>query len=364
VEPGEQISWSTLHNTIDIVTHEWRDTGERGGFKRLVRVEYVGVPFTPLPYCTFGDYDNSTATERSNHRVMREKFSWLVNVVGDHGSQMLGFLGKLENQNPDLIEEIEALERYPIADEQDESDLEMEMKWAAWCDLGRRDFAEDLSEALDEMFPEREHEIDISREDDDPESNHKDRHPLTLAIDELWFKGADAFNVNGGSGDMIEGGGNVHFFIDEWIEKAKREPEVKRYKWTDGLGNVHEQVNHGTVEMREMLRDLSTRCGVLKPNVDAASDLYVRRAIVGMWLSWNGTAAPRELVAQCTDAESCAVLADWIDERTPPSDEPTRQVEMLLDHENYSAENYRSVCLRCGCTGQAHPTDDCHIIEL
>lgn len=93
VKAGESISWSVLHHTDSIVTHEIRDHG-------IVRVEYVGVPFTPIPYCTFGDYDNSTALERSNLRVMRERFPWLVHVTGDYGSEMIGYLGKPTPASP------------------------------------------------------------------------------------------------------------------------------------------------------------------------------------------------------------------------------------------------------------------------
>jgi hypothetical protein len=48
-----------------------------------------------------------------------------------------------------------------------------------------------------------------------------------------------------------------------------------------------------------------------------------------MWLGWNGAESPRELVKQCTDVESCSVLGDYLDERTP-TEAPARQTEMLL----------------------------------
>jgi hypothetical protein len=74
---------------------------------------------------------------------------------------MIGYIGKRENQNPALLERIEELERYPVADEDDSSELETELEWEGWCDWGRRDFAKDLIAVLDEIDPSREHEIDI-----------------------------------------------------------------------------------------------------------------------------------------------------------------------------------------------------------
>ena len=316
VKPGESISWGTLHPTDDITMHEWIDG-------HLVRVHYVGVPFTPLPYCTFGDYDNSTATERSNLRVMRERFSWLVHVTGDYGSQMLGYLGKRENQNPDLIEAIEELERYPIADESDESELEMTMEWEGWCDWGRRDFAQDLSDALDEINPTREH-LDwrdlIPRDDDDPERPHTERNAFTLAIDEVWHKGSDAFGVNGGTGMVIESGGNVHFYIDEWCERAVREPKDHVYG---------DKVYRSEHEVRAMLLEISRTYGTIKPNTDHALDHSVKRVLVAISLGWSGVEAPRDLIKLCRDDDSCSVLGDWIDEHTP-SVVPSPQTEMLL----------------------------------
>lgn len=308
VKPGDSIPWSQLSHEQDIRTYECHE----GSWQHLT---YQGVTFTPIPYCTFGDYDNSSTTERSNVRTVRAEFPWLVHVYGDHGSEMIGYLGKRENQNPRLIEAIQALERYPVYDESDESDLETETAWNDWCSDGRKDFARVLVKLLDQWFTDREHEIDLDDLDENPERNYKDRHGLTLAIDELWALGQDYLNVNGGSGHKFEGG-STYFYTDEWVEKASR------YLTQFGA--------HSDAKVHDALVAFSKQCGYLVPDeTDDETDLYVQRALVAIWLGWNGTASPRELVKQCTDVESCSVLGDYLDEHTP-TEPPTRQLDMML----------------------------------
>jgi len=313
VKPGDSISWGSLSRDPEIRNYEYPH--EPGGFSRGTFVNYTGVLFTPIPYCTYGDYDNSSLTERSNHRVIRAEFPWLVHVYDNHGSEMIGYLGKRENQNSRLIEAIESLESYPVYDEDDESELEMTLEWEAWCDHGRQDFAKDLVKLLNGWFTTRDHEIDVPTEDSDPMLPQSKRHRISTMLDEIWHDGCDRLNVNGGSGMVIESGGNVHFYVDDWIEKASR------YLTKFGVGSDQ--------PMHDALVALSKQCGYLVPDEDVEADLYVQRALVAMWLGWNGTASPRELVKQCTDVESCSVLGDYLDERMP-TEAPSRQLEILL----------------------------------
>lgn len=247
VEPGESISWSELHESTPITVYEDGEPYYPGStLCHQRRVEYDGVRFTPIPYCTFGDYDNSTALERSNLRVMRERFPHLVHVTGGHGSEMLGYLGSLDEQSDDLKEAIESLDNYPILDESDESELEMEMEMDAWADWGRGDFTKELVELLDALDPGYEHDADDL--DDRIKSARVPRiyHGGTWEdVDDVWREGCEAFNVNGGSGMTIECGGNVHFYIDHWIRDATNEP--REYTYAGGT------VNRREFEMRDAL---------------------------------------------------------------------------------------------------------------
>ena len=304
VKPGDSISWSQLHDSPEVTVYEDGEPYWPGSAMcHQRRVEYQGVPFTPIPYCTFGDYDGSTAVERSNLRVMRERFPWLVHVTGDYGSEMLGYLGKLEYQNPDLIEAIEGLESYPVADEDDESQLELEMESEAWADYGRSDFRRALAKHT-RISDDRDLDLD-----DVPDR----------AIDELWYLGADAYNLNGGPGFMIEGGGGVYFLINDWIKGYEQSPSAGYSDWSrKARANINDQMAR-----------LNLAYGWIRPSVDPELDLTVRRALVAIHLGWSGTATPRELVKQCTDRESCSVLADWLDERTPLA-APDRQMDLDL----------------------------------
>lgn len=227
VKPGESISWGSLHDKREIREYEI----ERGF------VNYTGIRFTPIPYCAFGDYDNSTTTERSNHRVMREEFPWLVHVYGSHGSEMLGYLGETENQNPTLIEAIEKLDDYPIADEDDESELTMERESEAWTEYGCRGFADFLTEPHDgipnfgipagiplAVLLGRSADCtfghDITYRDDD--ESPKARKTLM----EVWFTVLSEY----GSGETSrqEGGGGFYFDCDDWYRTIARSLEKRR----------------------------------------------------------------------------------------------------------------------------------------
>lgn len=254
VEPGSSISWSDLHESTPVTVYEDGEPYFPGSsLCHQVRVEYDGKKFTPIPYCTFGDYDNSTAVERSNLRVMREQFRELVHVTGSHGSQMLGFLGELDEQSTELREAIDSLESYPILDESDESELEIEMENEAWVSYGRYDFARELCELFDELDPGFDHKHDEDELDERVKSAHIASvfHPSYAWQDiaDVWRDGCEAYNINGGPGFTIEGGGGVHFYTEQWIRDALQDPQEHNY------GGGH--VSRREFEMREKLIKLA-----------------------------------------------------------------------------------------------------------
>lgn len=114
--------------------------------------------------------------------------------------------------------------RYTLVDEDDHGALQSELEGQAWDDDGRRDFRKALTQMLDEHY-EGEHEIP-----DDEGAVASDFAP-TIGLDlatwsalltELWHKGCDVLNVNGGSGYDIGTGQVVCFRICEWFEKLAR----------------------------------------------------------------------------------------------------------------------------------------------
>ena len=104
-----------------------------------------------------------------------------LEVYGSHGFTAVAFLGKPENQNPELIEVLDGLDEYAVIDEDDESQLEMDLESAAWADDGQRAFAKALVFVLDEIDPEHEHDADALCEHD--------------TLWEIWRDGCDLYNL-------------------------------------------------------------------------------------------------------------------------------------------------------------------------
>ncbi len=298
VKPGDSIPWGSLNASGSVYTFG-RCECQATACKREQTI-------TMIDLATFGDYDNSTEIERSNHRVMRERWGEvLVYVHGSHGSEGLGYLGDFEDLPEDLREAIGALADYPILDESDASEIEMEMVDRAWDDWGLTEFTRqyhgraDLSTVLDERDPGYEHDAT-----DLPASD----------VSQIWYQGCETYNVNGGNGYVIEGGGGVHFYIDEWIKRA-REPEDARYPWSDWARNARRVLDDALLRAARACR------GSIKPGADAAIDERVNLALVAMHLGLAGEQAPAGLIAQCDapDADAWHVLADYLRERVPPA---------------------------------------------
>lgn len=188
--------------------------------------------------CTeFSDYSGSDV-ERSNYRVILNDGSdsklrpGMIQIIGQNGYQALAYdatLGPVPGDE-ELYEMLCGVSEYPLIDEDDHSELESDLESEAWVSHGLDDFKRAIVEVLD-LFDDdggaeagHEHELP----DDD------ERHTL-LGIDiidsvavkwgglwwDLWSHGCDEFNVNGGSGFQVETGGGVHFYIDEWMKRAK-----------------------------------------------------------------------------------------------------------------------------------------------
>lgn len=213
VSPGDSVSYSNLHDKSPISYYEYPP----GEGSRLTRYTHAGIPCTIIESTTCGDYSGNALVGESNYRVLKESYPWLVEIYGSHGYKALAYLGKRENQSDALIETIDSLAEYPLADDSDHSNLEMETESKAWDDDGSKDFARALVAVLDEIDPEHEHDAD---EIDETE------------LYDLWRDGCEAYNVNGGSGYVNEQGDSIHFYIREWCEGALRADDT-RYPWSD-----------------------------------------------------------------------------------------------------------------------------------
>jgi len=103
------------------------------------------------------DYGSSGSVEVSNHRVWLERYGKLPNVYdvyGGHGTFAVAI--RLDSITPEMIEDLNALEDYPVLDEEDHSEVEMEAENESWENCYRSDF----TRALAKKFPALEEKID------------------------------------------------------------------------------------------------------------------------------------------------------------------------------------------------------------
>lgn len=175
------------------------------------------LPLAIIRETEHGDYDGGDV-QRSNHRVLSkraEEFG-LYSIIGSHGYEALAYdatLGPVPSSD-ELCEILDGLETYALIDDDDHSALESELEHEAWEEDGRDDFKRELTGVLDALDPGHEHDLGDGPEHDD--------------LDKLWHDGCDLYNVNGGSGYVIETGCLVHFYIREWCDVAKRTPSTDR----------------------------------------------------------------------------------------------------------------------------------------
>jgi len=143
------------------------------------------------PYLSYGDYDKSTAVERSNYEVFIEKFGNVEGVYEIHGgynSRSIGIL--LSTVDVDgMFDILFALEDYPIIDEDHWSATEYEMISEAWESYG----FDDIIRELESRF-----EVDIK------EYNSERLYELIGPIME-----------ETGRYPEIEAGGGVYFYTEE-----------------------------------------------------------------------------------------------------------------------------------------------------
>ena len=108
------------------------------------------------------DYCSSGSVEVSNHRVWLERYGKLPNVYdvyGGYGTFAVAI--RLDSLTPEMIEDLNALEDYPVLDEEDHSEVEMEAEQESWENCYRSDF----TKALAQKFPDLEDVIeDLSTE--------------------------------------------------------------------------------------------------------------------------------------------------------------------------------------------------------
>ena len=187
-------------------------------------------PIAVITCTEFSDYSGSDV-ERSNHRVLLagEYQIQLISVYGSHGYQALAYdatLGPVPGDD-NLCEILEGTVDHALIDEDDCSNLEMDLEDEAWESGGREDFKRALVGVLDMLDDDGGAEAGHEHELPDDDSTCA----LSVEVNatwgefwlELWRQGCDELGVNGGSGFAVETGGTVHFYTDDWCAKAGKD---------------------------------------------------------------------------------------------------------------------------------------------
>ena len=161
---------------------------------------------------SYGDYDNSCAVERSNYRLLKDEFSSIREAgllrweTGSYGGKVTYIVipsdwnETIEAACKELLDLLSGVCEYLWINEEDVSNLEIEMESKAWNNWGFSDFVSvvikrwELSSEMDDIFESRDCYSD-------------------------WVELCEKYN--GGSCSEIESGGVVYFPFDDVLEKVK-----------------------------------------------------------------------------------------------------------------------------------------------
>jgi hypothetical protein len=98
-----------------------------------------------------GGYD-APSIYRSNARVFRDEFSKELAAGADGDAD--GVALDVRFINDEMIETLQALENYPLIDEDDHSELELELQDEAWDNWAASDWRRAVEKAIDAVLPE------------------------------------------------------------------------------------------------------------------------------------------------------------------------------------------------------------------
>ena len=155
------------------------------------------------------DYSGSLV-ERSNYNVFSDKFkdghdNWWTSVIGGHGTYaiVISMDDVPDEVSDEVAEFLNGLDDYPLADEDDHSNLEMEAQNEAWENWARRDFIKEIEKWFKVEF------------DNDPKSEllYEVFHEACDSANEYW--------VN-------ESGDSMYINIERIVKKGVSKEDVKQ----------------------------------------------------------------------------------------------------------------------------------------
>lgn len=221
---------------------EWEETPMRGfpetniRYGRWTEDSDEGTWFL-CDALSYSDYSGTKPTFESNVRVFSENYAcgegkWWVRAIGGHDTTAI-LIRTLAYRNCEEIRElIDGLSDYPVIDDSDMSELEMDREQEGWEDYGCDDFKRALVSYLEKRFSDRGVTCDDSGKDADTIVD-----ALTDAqVWALYMQRCQDTNINGGATCLWEGESHPHFFCNEMAfgHDASYREEFGRDPW-DGL---------------------------------------------------------------------------------------------------------------------------------
>lgn len=173
----------------------------------------VNEPIIIIHETEHGDYSGGSV-QASNYRVLmrnEEIGPHLIELYGSHGYKALAYeayLGPIPLCD-ELMVALESLDKYPLLDEDDHSDLESELESEAWSDHGCSDFRRALRRLAKDTVA-ADYCDDLQSLIDDASGG--ELHMLRAEFGEQFYNG-EPF--------VVETGCSVHFFINEWMSGAR-----------------------------------------------------------------------------------------------------------------------------------------------
>lgn len=129
--------WEYIHKP------ERGDSLYYGDLKEANPDEYKKNELYIMPeFISGGDYANSGTVEISNHRVFLEQFKntkGVHDVYGGYGTFAVAIRADVYESNKEIKEIIDKLNDYPLIDDEDLSNLEVELSDKAWDSWARDD---------------------------------------------------------------------------------------------------------------------------------------------------------------------------------------------------------------------------------
>lgn len=231
----------------------------------------ISVVYMMPAYCSGSDYSGALV-EMSNHRALLETFpdDWedgreYISYHGGYSTYALAI--RLDALTDGLLEMLEALENYPLIDEDLHSHMEMDAQNDAWESMYRSDFKTELGKAMfsawesSPVSDQRDGETDAdweTRTQETEEYLSDECGEMTDAtVDGLFYRMAEYANEYWAN----EQGGDCYIDVERVVSRGLEKPRDGRGDW------AHAEYERIRADIRTGMSDRKYDLGIM-PYVD------------------------------------------------------------------------------------------------